>query len=326
MKQLFKKLISAFLITTCSISLSFAEGGSAWDNGGMGGMGGIGGNGNGGWGGNNNLAEQQRLYQEYLDAFKIRQNKFKSEMASKYIYNNGRLQKLPNGRFLAKELDIDYVNQEVACTFQDFTFNKKTSCYACDTGYMNTLTGAYGGSNYYNNATSCAVLKGNNGTSSGGGGSNGGGLAIGGAVVGIGLGAYKEMSNGGVGSGGSGGAGGSMPGGNLATEAFACLEYYTNSNGMTTGGEHLKFSIEPTKQIMCKRPMEYYYNNLYSYYCTQAGCYYESNTTKMLRKMWLYTNPYIFVGQTMVQSDMIANNRGSIATYGSYPQRYIYPM
>lgn len=268
--------------------------------------------------------QQYDTYLKYADAVNKRREARNQKWAEEYKYQNGRLKLLPNGRYLAKENDVEFVNQEVTCTDYDYFVRNKRSCTACDTGYQNTLTGGYGGSTAYNNNIACAVHQKGDGRFNGninvGNNFNPTGAivgAIGGAIGGIGSG----NSSGGSGTGGSG-TGGGMPGGNLATKAFACLEYHTNSNGMTTGGEHLKFSIN---SHYCAEPMTYYYNSLEAYYCTQAGCYYLSPATIQIRKMWLYTNPYIFIGNTMARSDEIAQTRTTTSTYGSWKQVYVYP-
>lgn len=260
-------------------------------------------------------------YTKYVNNTRNKINQNNQRFAQEYIYQNGRLKRLENGRYLAKENDVDFVNQEVVCSEKDFFIKGRTQCNACDLEYQNTLTGGYGGSTPYNNNIACSVLgKGNNSL-------NGHRVNMGSnfnprAAFNIGSGNNNSNNTGNSGSGGSssGGAGGG--GGNLATKAFACLEYYTNSNGMTTGGEHLKYSVN---MQYCQEPMTYYYNSLESYYCTQAGCYYNSPATIQIRKMWLYTNPYIYIGNTMNQSDIIAQTRTSTSTYGSWKQVYVYP-
>ena len=268
--------------------------------------------------GNRCVSYQEYLgYDNYLKQVATRINQNTNRLNQEYRFNNGRLRQLPNGRFLAKENDVEYVNQEVVCSENDYFLKGKTSCYACEKGYQNTLAGGYGGSTPYNNNIACSVLgKGNAGNQR----INGGGFnptaAI--ALGTIGLGAIM----GGGGQAGNMGGGGSSGNPSMATAAFVCLEYFTNSNGMTTGGEHLKYSQHRQK---CQAPMSYYYNNLEVYYCTPYGCYYNSPATIQLRKMWLYTNPYIYIGNTMAQSDIIAHTRTLTSTYGPWKQVYVYP-
>lgn len=252
--------------------------------------------------------QEYAAYHNYLKQVSVRINQNTNRLNQEYRFNNGRLRQLPNGRFLAKENDVEYVNQEVACSENDYFLRGKTSCHACEKGYQNSLPGGYGGSTPYNNNIACSVLgKGTaNGQNINGGGFNPTAAIVGGAAAIIG----------GMNMGGSSG------GPSMATAAFVCLEYFTNSNGMTTGGEHLKYSQYRQK---CQEPMSYYYNNLEVYYCTPYGCYYNSPATIQLRKMWLYTNPYIYIGNTMAQSDIIANTRTLTSTYGYWKQVYIYP-
>lgn len=260
--------------------------------------------------GNRCVSYQEYLgYSNYLKQVGARIKQNTDRLNQEYRFNNGRLRQLQNGRFLAKENDVEYVNQEVACSEYDYFIRGKTSCYACEQGYQNTLTGGYGGATSYNNNIACSVLG--KGTA-GGQHINGGGFN---PTAAIAVGAMGAMMGGGGGSGGLGGPA-------MATAAFACLEYFTNSNGMTTGGEHLKYSQHSQK---CQQPMSYYYNNLEVYYCTMYGCYYNSPATIQLRKMWLYTNPYIYIGNTMAQSDIIATTRTLTSTYGSWKQVYVYP-
>lgn len=272
-------------------------------------------------------SEYQR-YLNYANNTIARMQQYDARLQQEYRYNNGRLRLLPNGRYLAKENDPEFVKRETVCSEADFFLRGKTSCNTCDRGYQNTMQGGYGGGTAYNNSIGCSVVSKQNSS----------GLNINlsdynpfGAVAGAAAGAIfggKNNNNtgGSSSSGGGGSAGGGMSmggGGNMATQAFACLEYYTNSNGMMNGGDHLKYS---TNMQYCQQPMSYYYNNLEVYYCTQAGCYYNSPATIQVRKMWLYTNPYIFIGNTMSESDRIAQQRTNTSTYGSWKQPYIYPM
>lgn len=256
------------------------------------------------------ICVSKKAYEEYLtyqERVKGTQNNNKTKFDQEYIYQNGRLKKLPNGRYVAKENDKDFVNQEVMCTENDYFVKGKRACFACDQGYQNTLNGGFGGKTPYNNPTTCSVL---------GAGSQNNGHKIN-------IGNQFDITSAIGGSGGGNSGGGGMGGGNLATKAFVCLEYHTNSNGMTSGGEHLKFS---KNMQYCQEPMNYYYQQLESYYCTQSGCYYLSPATILIRQMWLYTNPYIYIGTTMSRSDEIANSRTQYNTYGSWKGTYSYPM
>lgn len=261
---------------------------------------------------------EYQKYLNYANSTIARIQQYDAKLQQEYRYNNGRLRLLPNGRYLAKENDPEFVKRETVCSEADFFLRGKTSCNTCDRDYQNTMKGGYGGNTPYNNSIGCSVVSKQNSS----------GLNINlsdynpfGAVVGN-IFDGKNNSNGG-GSSSGGGFGGGIGGGNMATKAFACLEYYTNSNGMMNGGDHLKYS---TNMQYCQQPMSYYYNNLEVYYCTQAGCYYNSPATIQVRKMWLYTNPYIFIGNTMSESDRIAQQRTNTSTYGSWKQPYIYPM
>lgn len=273
--------------------------------------------------------QEYQRYLNYAYAAKQRIQGILDKLLPQYNIQNGRIRQLPNGRYIAKENDKEYINQEVVCSSEDYLLKGKTSCYACETGYQNTLGGAFGGKDYFNNPYSCSVHKLNNnvrGHINVGDNFDATSAIVVGAVGTVGAIGAIGSNNGGGNSGssnvGSGGGMGGGVGGNMATEAFACLEYYTNSNGTSNGGEHLKYSENMAK---CMKPMNYYYNNLESYYCTYAGCYYLSPATIMIRKMWLYTNPYIYIGNTMRESDRIAESRTNTSTYGSWKQIYVYP-
>lgn len=221
--------------------------------------------------------------------------------------------------------------------------------------YQNTIKGGYGDGSAYNNPIACTVLANKDygakkkGWQLGGTYNQGDAARINAIRNSGGKISAKEntpsasngMSNfnatgaavgivGGVAASflsGSGGGGG-MPSGVslLPTEGFACLEYATmlnsNNNGLTTGGGHLKYSVNTMK---CAPSMTYYYNQLVSWYCTYAGCYYLTPATIWMRKIWLYTNPYIAYGNTMARSDEIATTRITTSTIGAYPQIYVYP-
>lgn len=100
-----------------------------------------------------------------------------------------------------------------------------------------------------------------------------------------------------------------------ATEMFACLEYYTNTNPSVVGGDHLKGNINPMVKTKCIQPLQMYYQTMVAeIYCGYSPCdgkldgYFEPGT-RSLRLMLLMTNRFIMVGKTYPESVKIAKNR-----------------
>lgn len=99
----------------------------------------------------------------------------------------------------------------------------------------------------------------------------------------------------------------------LATEMFACLEYYTGTNNSVCGGDHVKGN--ETKSHYCQQPLQLYYNTkMTEIYCEGAPCDGQADgayrpTTVAMRKMVLMQNPFINIGSTMMESMRIAENR-----------------
>lgn len=141
-------------------------------------------------------------------------------------------------------------------------------------------------------------------------------LAIGGKTLSGSMNGVITSPNGGganIGGGGGASVGGGMGLSAPATESFACLEYYTNTNTSMSGGDHLR--ANQTMSQKCQQPMQTFYNTkmdeiyCYGYPCDGIADGAFKPTTIALRYMYLMTNPYIMYGQTLAQSARIASSR-----------------
>ena len=146
-------------------------------------------------------------------------------------------------------------------------------------------------------------------------------MAIGGVALSGGMNSVITNKDGGGANIGGGSGGGGMSMSMPATEAFACLEYFTRSNApvpgspvdMGSGGYHLKGNLGASHK--CMQPMQQYYNTkMDEIYCYGSPCDGQADgafkpTTIAMRYMFLMTNPYIMIGQTLPQSLQIAQQR-----------------
>lgn len=106
----------------------------------------------------------------------------------------------------------------------------------------------------------------------------------------------------------------------MATKSFACVEYQTkrdgqidNGAGQTKGGKHIRLNKERGND--CEEPLRKFYDTkVDEIYCYAKACDGEENGyftpgTKMVRYLYLMTNPYFFYGMTPFESWKAAMQR-----------------